>query len=97
MNRFKYPQSLWTRTALAALTLFAVAFPVFGQGQEEKPKQDPPKQDLQESIKIPTGLVTVPVIVTDRYGRFATGLTFAARLTFATRRRSLGRAIAGRW
>jgi VWFA-related protein len=75
MNRFKYPQSLWTRTALAALTLFALAFPVFGQGQEEKPKQDPPKQDLQESIKIPTGLVTVPVIVTDRYGRFATGLT----------------------
>jgi VWFA-related protein len=71
MNRFTYPLSLWTRTALAALTLFVVALPVFGQGQENKPQQDP----QQPSIKIGTGLVTVPVIVTDRYGRFATGLT----------------------
>jgi len=66
-----YPQSLWTRTALAVLTLFAAALPVFGQGQEEKPQQDP----QQPSIKIGTNLVTVPVIVTDRYGRFVTGLT----------------------
>jgi Ca-activated chloride channel homolog len=77
MNRFTYPLSLWTRTALAALTIFVVALPVFGQGQEEKPQQDP-----QTSIKIPTGLVTVPVIVTDRYGRFITGLT---RNQFAVR------------
>jgi VWFA-related protein len=54
---------------MAVLTLFVVALPVFGQGQEEKQQQDP-----QTSIKIPTGLVTVPVIVTDRYGRFVTGL-----------------------
>jgi Ca-activated chloride channel homolog len=71
MNRFMYPQSLWTRTALAVLTLFAAALPVFGQGQEEKPQQD----SQQPSIKIGTNLVTVPVIVTDRYGRFVTGLT----------------------
>jgi Ca-activated chloride channel homolog len=71
MNRFMYPQSLWTRTALAVLTLFAAALPVFGQGQGEKPQQD----SQQPSIKIGTNLVTVPVIVTDRYGRFVTGLT----------------------
>jgi VWFA-related protein len=51
--------------------LFAAALPVFGQGQEEKPQQD----SQQPSIKIGTNLVTVPVIVTDRYGRFVTGLT----------------------
>jgi VWFA-related protein len=66
-----YPQSLWSRTALAVLTLFAAALPVFGQGQEEKPQQD----SQQPSIKIGTNLVTVPVIVTDRYGRFITGLS----------------------
>jgi Ca-activated chloride channel homolog len=70
MNRFMYPHSLWKRTALAVLTLFAGALPVFGQGQVEKPQQDP----QQPSIKIGTNLVTVPVIVTDRYGRFITGL-----------------------
>src|SRR5688572_14906437 len=69
MNRFTHPLSPWTRTALAALTLFIVALPVFGQSQEEKPPQEP-----QTKITIGTGLVTVPVIVTDRYGRFATGL-----------------------
>jgi Ca-activated chloride channel homolog len=71
MNIFMYPQSLLTRTALAVLTLIAVALPVFGQGQEEKSQQD----QQQPSIKIGTNLVTVPVIVTDRYGRFVTGLT----------------------
>ena len=71
MNRFMYSLSLQTRTALTVLTLFAAALPVFGQGQQvEKPQQDP-----QQSIKIPTNLVTVPVIVTDRYGHFITGLT----------------------
>src|SRR5215813_12485102 len=71
MNRFMYPHSLWKRTALAVLTLFAGALPVFGQGQVEKPQQDP----QQPSIKIGTNLVTVPVIVTDRYGHFITGLS----------------------
>jgi VWFA-related protein len=71
MNRLIYSLSPWTRAVLAVLTLFAVALPVFGQGQEEKQQQDP----QQPSIKIGTNLVTVPVIVTDRYGRFVTGLT----------------------
>jgi Ca-activated chloride channel homolog len=75
MNRFTHPLSLCTRTALAVLTLVVVAFPIFGQSQEAKPKQEAPKQDPQETIKIGTGLVTVPVIVTDPYGRFVPGLT----------------------
>jgi Ca-activated chloride channel homolog len=75
MNRFAYPLSLWMRTALAVLTLVVVAFPIFAQSQEAKPRQDPQKQDPQETIKIGTGLVTVPVIVTDPYGRFVSGLT----------------------
>jgi len=65
-----YSLSLKTRTALTVLTLIAAALPVFGQGQVEKQQQDP-----QQSIKIPTNLVTVPVIVTDRYGSFITGLS----------------------
>lgn len=71
MNRFTIPMPLWTRAAMAALALSVVALPVFGQSQQEKPQQDP----QQPSIIIPTNLVTVPVIVTDRYGRFVTGLT----------------------
>ena len=71
MNRFTHPLSPWTRTALAVLALFVAALPAFGQSQEEKQQQD----QQQPSIKIGTGLVTVPVIVTDRYGRFVTGLT----------------------
>ncbi len=71
MNRHPNPLSLWKCAALAALTLFAFVLPVFGQSQEEKPQQD----QQQPSIKIGTNLVTVPVIVTDRYGRFVTGLT----------------------
>ncbi len=35
---------------------------------------NPPSQDPQQTIKIPTTLVNVPVIVTDRVGRFVTGL-----------------------
>jgi Ca-activated chloride channel homolog len=71
MNRLTHPLAPWIRTALAVLTLLVSALPVFGQSQEEKRQQD----QQQPSIKIGTGLVTVPVIVTDRYGRFVTGLT----------------------
>lgn len=42
---------------------------VFAQTAAQ-PSQDP----QQQTIKIPTTLVTVPVIVTDRFGRFITGL-----------------------
>jgi Ca-activated chloride channel homolog len=41
------------------------------QGQNKSNEQGPP----QEVIKLDTSLVTVPVIVTDRYGRFVSGLT----------------------
>ncbi len=51
---------------LAALVLLVTV-----RAQEpSKPEQDP----QQQTIRIGTGLVTVPVIVTDRYGRFVTGL-----------------------
>jgi VWFA-related protein len=74
-----YPLSPPARAALAALVSLMIALPVFGQRplpengqkQEEKPQQD----QQQPSIKIGTNLVTVPVIVTDRYGRFVTGLS----------------------
>ncbi len=39
-------------------------------GQTTNPPQDP----QQPTIKIPTALVNVPVMVTDNYGRFITGL-----------------------
>ncbi|MGH9766898.1 MAG: VWA domain-containing protein [Blastocatellia bacterium] len=71
MNRFTFSLPKLSKAALAVLILFASALPVFGQTTEEKPQQD----QQQPSIKIGTNLVTVPVIVTDRYGRFVTGLT----------------------
>jgi len=86
MNRFTFPLSLPARASLAALILFVAAFPVFGQSQEEKPRQD----QQQPSIKIGTNLVTVPVIVTDRYGRFVTGLT---RNEFALREEGVAQKI----
>ncbi|MBP6820877.1 MAG: VWA domain-containing protein [Acidobacteria bacterium] len=42
---------------------------VFAQSANQQP-QDP----QQTVLKIPTALVTVPIIVTDRFGRFITGL-----------------------
>lgn len=73
MNRFMFPLPLSARVILVALIMSAVAIPVFGQSAEEKQRQD----QQQPSIKIGTNLVTVPVIVTDRYGRFVTGLTLS--------------------
>jgi VWFA-related protein len=71
MKRITFPLQLPARAALAALISLMVVLPVFGQGQEQKPQQD----QQQPTIKIGTNLVTVPVIVTDRYGRFVPGLT----------------------
>lgn len=71
MNRFMFSLPLLARAAFTALALSVIALPVFGQSAEEKQRQD----QQQPSIKIGTNLVTVPVIVTDRYGRFVTGLT----------------------
>lgn len=53
---------------LAFLVSSIIASTALGQGTNQPP------QDPQQTIKIPTTLVNVPVIVTDRYGRFATGL-----------------------
>ena len=49
---------------------------------QERPKEKEEVQDQQESIRIGTNLVTVPVIVTDPYGRLVRGL---ARGDFAVR------------
>lgn len=57
---------------LSLFLLAAASSPIFGQ--EPKPQKEP--ADAQEpAIKIGTSLVTVPVIATDRYGQFVTGLT----------------------
>lgn len=59
------------KRALSILVLMAVL--VMAASAQVPEKQDE-KQDPQQTIRIGTGLVTVPVIVTDRYGRFMTGL-----------------------
>src|SRR5215470_344399 len=71
MNRITFPLPLLARAALSALISLMAFLPVFGQSQSEKTQQD----QQQPSIKIGTNLVTVPVIVTDRYGKFVTGLS----------------------
>jgi Ca-activated chloride channel homolog len=53
------------------LSLFLLTPLVFAQEKQDKSDQ---QKEQQQTIKIPTSLVTVPVIVTDRYGRFTTGL-----------------------
>jgi len=70
----KHPASLlrmlFTPMAgLFALLAFSALAPA-ALGQTAPPQQDP----QQPTIKIPTALVNVPVMVTDSYGRFATGL-----------------------
>jgi Ca-activated chloride channel homolog len=53
------------------LSLFLITPLAFAQERQDKSDQ---QKEQQQTIKIPTSLVTVPVIVTDRYGRFRTGL-----------------------
>jgi Ca-activated chloride channel homolog len=53
------------------MLLFLLTPLVFAQEKQDKADQ---QKEQQQTIKIPTSLVTVPVIVTDRYGRFRTGL-----------------------
>src|SRR5262245_2161276 len=62
------------RSALVlTLLLSCLLLPVTAFSQEKQDKQD--KQDkTDQTIKIGTSLVSVPVIVTDRYGRFMPGL-----------------------
>ncbi|MEP7339861.1 MAG: VWA domain-containing protein [Acidobacteriota bacterium] len=53
---------------LALLVLSIITPAAFGQ------TTNPPQDPQQPTIKIPTALVNVPVMVTDNYGRFAIGL-----------------------
>src|SRR5262245_60016659 len=54
-----------------ALALWTV-FPSRARGQGQRAEQEPQRPD---TIKVNTALVTVPVVVTDGYGRFVTGLS----------------------
>jgi VWFA-related protein len=57
------------------LTLALALWPVFtlqALGQGQRAEQEPQRPD---TIKVNTALVTVPVVVTDRYGQFVTGLS----------------------
>jgi VWFA-related protein len=57
------------------LTLVLALCPVFtlrALGQGQRAEQEPQRPD---TIKVNTALVTVPVVVTDRYGQFVTGLS----------------------
>src|SRR5262245_16866779 len=57
------------------LTLALALWPVFtlrALGQDQRAEQEPQRPD---TIKVDTALVTVPVVVTDRYGQFVTGLS----------------------
>ncbi|MBS1789021.1 MAG: VWA domain-containing protein [Acidobacteria bacterium] len=64
----KCKQFIFAAFLVAAFSLF-VGIPTFAQTTSQQ-SQDP----IQQTIKIPTTLVNVPVIVTDRFGRFITGL-----------------------
>src|SRR5215470_3345737 len=57
------------------LTLVLALWPVItlrALGQGQRAEQEPQRPD---AIKVNTALVTVPVVVTDRYGQFVTGLS----------------------
>jgi Ca-activated chloride channel homolog len=56
-------------TSVLALWPF---FPSRALGQGQRGEQEPQRPEV---IKVNTNLVTVPVIVTDRYGQFVTGLS----------------------
>jgi Ca-activated chloride channel homolog len=61
------------RSALMRIWLPLFLLTPLGFAQERQDKTDQQKEQ-QQTIKIPTSLITVPVIVTDRYGRFRAGL-----------------------
>ncbi len=67
--------TIWKFIAPALLVL-AAAFSqsVFAQETKEKEKDKAEQQEQQPTFKFGTMLITVPVVVTDRYGRFVTGL-----------------------
>ncbi|MBK8315799.1 MAG: VWA domain-containing protein [Acidobacteria bacterium] len=57
-----------------ALLVLAAAFSQSVFAQETKEKEKAEQQEQQPTFKFGTMLITVPVVVTDRYGRFVTGL-----------------------
>lgn len=61
-------QSIFTTVVVVAFSILVARSQVFAQTAAQPP------QEPQQTIKIPTTLVTVPVIVTDRFGTFITGL-----------------------
>lgn len=67
----------WAARFSMMAAAFALVFSVRGFAQEkpERPEKNEPLGQQQPAIKIATTLITVPVIVTDRYGRFISGLT----------------------
>lgn len=63
------------KRAFSLIAMLAVlVLTASGTATAQEPTKPEEKQDPQQTIRIGTGLVTVPVIVTDRYGRFVTGL-----------------------
>lgn len=71
------PASLPVVAVLCALTASIVAQTSDSQPQKQPPAQQPaqdPNQQTDFKIILNTALITVPVIVTDSYGRFVTGL-----------------------
>ncbi len=67
----KQARAILTLLITLAVTLLLVAVPSVS-GQKKNGVQDPQQPEV---IKLDTILVTVPVIVTDPYGRFVTGLS----------------------
>jgi hypothetical protein len=72
----------------AFLVAACLAAGIVAPGQEKSREQDPLRPEV---IKLETALVTVPVVVTDRYRRFITGLT---RQEFVVRQDGVQQTIA---
>ncbi|MDX2030980.1 MAG: VWA domain-containing protein [Blastocatellia bacterium] len=80
----------WTPGLSLGLLLLMGTIVGLGQTRPAETQPPPPQQQKDPSIKIGTNLVNVPVIVTDRYGRFITGLN---RGDFAIREEGLPQKI----
>ena len=76
--------------AVVLLFLSIVISPAFAQEKREKPEEKDQKEQQEPTIKIGTTIVVVPVIVTDHYGRFVTGLS---RSNFSVREDNVEQSI----
>ncbi len=89
MKHQKLTASGYLAVILIALSLVATPqTPAPAPAQNKTPEQDPQKTEI---IKLDTSLVTVPVVVTDRYGRFIAGLS---RQNFSVREDGTPQSIA---